>query len=168
MSILPFLILYAKINFGLSFELIGNFLLFRTIGMLLTGLILFRFSKRFQYKNLLFFTLSLAGLLPVASLLLAGSPFLYQLLFIISGVFVATYKVSINGVLLEITSNENRATYTGISGAGNILSMLFPLFAGVLISQVGYTAVFLTVTVITLYGYVFVRKLNCKPVIVVS
>ncbi len=76
---------------------------------------------------------------------------------------MATYKISISGVLLEISTNENRATYAGISGAGNILSTIFPLFAGVLISYIGYTFVFLGVTLIVLLSYTFVVKLNCAP-----
>jgi MFS family permease len=163
-SLLPFMILYAKENFGLSFELIGNFLLFRTLGMLFAGLFLYRFSKRFIYKQLLFLSLLLAGAIPVLGLIFSDNSFIYQLIFIFSGIFVATYKISISGVLLEISTNENRATYAGISGAGNILSTIFPLFAGVLISYIGYTFVFLGVTLIVLLSYTFVVKLNCTPV----
>ncbi len=163
MSALPFLILFAKESFGLSYNLIGNFLLFRTIGMLAAGLFLFKYSNRFQYRNLLKFSLVLAAFLPVAALLSSHAAALYQLIYIFSGIFVASYKVAISGVLLEISTNENRALYAGISGAGNILTTLFPLFAGVLISLLGYHAVFLTVAVIILFSSVFVKKLRCKP-----
>jgi len=163
LSLLPFLILFAKENFGLTYGLIGNFLLFRTIGMLSAGLFLFKYSNRFQYKNLLKFSLVLAALLPVISLILSHTVSVYQLIFIFSGVFFAVYRVAINGVLLEISTNENRAVYAGISGAGNILTTLFPLFAGVIISILGYHAVFITVSLIILMSYIFVTKLHCKP-----
>jgi len=42
LSIIPFLVLIAQRNFGLSYDLIGNFLLFNTFGMLLAGLFLFK------------------------------------------------------------------------------------------------------------------------------
>jgi len=163
LSLLPFLILFAKENFGLSYGLIGNFLLFRTIGMLVAGLFLFKYSNRFQYKNLLKFSLILAALFPVVSLLLRYAVSVYQLIFIFTGVFFAVYMVAINGVLLEISTNENRAVYAGISGAGNILTTLFPLFAGVLISLLGYNVVFITVSHVILMSYIFVTKLQCKP-----
>ncbi|MBW2364203.1 MAG: MFS transporter [Deltaproteobacteria bacterium] len=163
LSLLPFLILFAKENFGLSYGLIGNFLLFRTIGMLGAGLFLFKYSNRFQYKNLLKFSLILAALFPVVSLLLRYAVSVYQLIFIFTGVFFAVYMVAINGVLLEISTNENRAVYAGISGAGNILTTLFPLFAGVLISLLGYNVVFITVSLVILMSYIFVTKLQCKP-----
>ncbi|MBW1848292.1 MAG: MFS transporter [Deltaproteobacteria bacterium] len=164
LSLLPFLILFAKENFGLSYGLIGNFLLFRTIGMLVAGLFLFKYSNRFQYKNLLKFSLILAALFPVVSLLLRYAVSVYQLIFIFTGVFFAVYMVAINGVLLEISTNENRAVYAGISGAGNILTTLFPLFAGVLISLLGYNVVFITASLVILTSYIFVTKLQCKPI----
>jgi MFS family permease len=163
LSLLPFLILFAKVNFGLSYKLIGNFLLFRTIGMLATGLFLFKYSNIFKYKTLLKVSLTLAGLLPVISLVLSQTPFMYQFIFILSGIYFAVYKIAMNGVLLEISTNENRSVYAGISGAGNILTTLFPLFAGVLISIYGYHIVFITITMIVSFSYVFVTKLQCKP-----
>lgn len=164
LSLLPFLILFAKENFGLSYSLIGNFLLFRTIGMLGAGMFLYKKSSNFQYKSLLKFSIVLAGILPIIALLLSQLQFIYQFIFILSGIFIAVYKIAMNGVLLEISTNENRAVYAGISGAGNILTTLFPLFAGVLISELGFHAVFISVSLIIVIGYIFVAKLNCKPV----
>jgi MFS family permease len=164
LSILPFFILFAKDNFGLSYQMIGDYLLFRTIGMLAAGVFLFKNSKQFQYKNLLKFSMVLAALLPAISLTLKDLQQVYQFIFIFSGIFISVYKVAVNGVLLEISTNENRAIYAGISGAGNIMTTLFPLFAGFLISFIGYTFVYLSVTVIILSSYFFVTKLKCKPV----
>ena len=163
LSLLPFLVLYAKVNFGLSYALIGNFLLFRTIGMLSAGLFLYKYSNKFQYKNLLKLSISLAGVLPLVSLVFSQAQSIYQLIFIFSGIFVAIYKIAISGVLLEISTNENRAVYAGISGAGNILTTLFPLFAGVLILILGYQVVFITISLFIFYSYIFVTKLQCKP-----
>lgn len=162
LSILPFLILFAKENFGLSFEMIGNFLLFRTSGMLIAGLVLFKFSERLQYKFLLRICLVLGSVIPLISLAFSDHMFLYQFIFILSGIFVATYKVSINGVLLEISNNDNRAVYAGISGAGNILTAIFPLFAGVLISAFGFHFVFIFVVLLILSSYIFTTRINCQ------
>ncbi len=162
LSILPFIILFAKENFGLTFEMIGNFLLFRTLGMLIAGLILFKFSERFKYKTLLRFCLVLGSAIPLISLAFSDNMVLYQFIFILSGMFVAIYKVSINGVLLEISTNDNRAIYAGISGAGNILTAVFPLFAGVLISAFGFHYVFTAVVILILSSYIFTTKINCQ------
>ena len=161
-SILPFLILFAKDKFGLSYELIGNFLVFRTIGMLLASLISYKISHKINYKTLLIFSLIIGTSLPIMALFFADSQFLYQFLFVLSGIFVAIYKISNNGVLMEISTNENRALYTGISGAGSILIAIFPLIAGLLTSQFGYIAVFTSVSLLILSSFFFVNKLNCK------
>ncbi|MEA3496934.1 MAG: MFS transporter [Bacteroidota bacterium] len=160
-SILPFLILFAKDNFGLSYKLIGNFLLFRTIGMLIASLVFYKVSKKVNYKILLKFNLILGALLPLIALSFGGNQVLYQLLFIFSGIFVAIYKISDNGILMEISTNENRALYTGISGAGSILTTIFPLIAGFLISSLGYVVVFALVSFIVLFSFIFVKKLDC-------
>ncbi len=164
LSLLPFVILYAKVNFGLSYNLIGNFLFFRTVGMLIAGLLLFKYSKKIRYKTLLKISLILGTLPPLLSLLFNNAQTIYQFIFIVSGIFAASYSISVSGVLLEISTNENRAVYAGISGAGNILTTLFPLFAGVLIELLGYHIVFIGVAMIVLSSYFFVMKLQCKAV----
>jgi len=70
--------------------------------------------------------------------------------------------VFINGILLEISTNENRTMYAGISGVGKIFSTIFPLLTSWLIFYIGFTAVFIFVSVIMLLSYFFVNKLNCQ------
>jgi MFS family permease len=163
LSILPFVILYAKINFGLSYHLIGNFLFFRTTGMLTAGIILFKYSKRIKYKSLLKISLILGALPPLLSLIFSDQQAIYQLIFIVSGIFASSYTISVSGVLLEISTNENRAIYAGISGAGNILTTIFPLFSGFLIALLGYKIVFISVASVVMSSYLFVSKLHCRP-----
>jgi MFS family permease len=162
MSILPFLILFAKDKFGLSYEMIGNFLLIRTVGMLFASLLFYKIAHKINYKTLLKFSLVIGALLPIIALFFSTNQYFYQFIFIISGIFVAIYKISDNGILLEISTNENRALYTGISGAGSILTTIFPLIAGFLIIKFGYIPVFSTVSVLILSSIFFVKKLNCK------
>ncbi len=160
--ILPFVILFAKKNFGLSYALIGNFLLLRTVGTLAAGLFLFKYARKFSYKALLTAALFAGASIPLFSLAFAGNVVFYQMLFIISGMFVAVYKVSVNGILLEISDNQTYSLYAGISGAGNIVTTVFPLFAGFLIALLGYHIVFTAIAVIVLSGFFSVRRLNCK------
>ncbi len=161
LGILPVAILLAKTRFGLDYGMIGNFLLFRTIGMLVTGLILYKISARIRYKVLLTFSLVVGALVPLLCLVTGDHRVLYELIFILSGVYLASYKMSTNGVLLEISTDENRALYTGISGAGNILTAVFPLVAGALIPYLGFTTIFLAVMVLIFASYFFVRGLDC-------
>ena len=161
LSILPFLILFAKENFSLSFALIGNILLFKVIGMLIGSLTYYIIAQKINYKSLLKFNLIIGGLLPILALFLGNSQFLYQFLFIFSGIFFAVYRICNDGILLEISTNENRALYTGIAGAGNLLTVLFPLVAGFLIKEFDYLAVFSSVSILIFASYYFVNKLEC-------
>ena len=64
---------------------------------------------------------------------------------------------------MQISTNENRALYTGIAGAGNLLTVLFPLVAGFLIKEFDYIAVFSSVSILIFVSYFFVNRLDCKP-----
>ncbi len=161
-SFIPFMVLFARSNFNLSYNFIGNILLFKVIGMLLTSLILYKRSQRFEYRNLLFFSLLCGFSLPVLSLIFQNNQLAYQMLFLLSGVFVAAFRVAKNGILVEISTNENRAIYAGISGAGSILPTIFPLLAGVMISVLNYSITFIIITLLVAVSSIFVTKLNCR------
>ncbi len=161
-SFIPFMVLFARSNFDLSYNFIGNILLFKVIGMLLTSLILYKRSQRFEYRNLLFFSLLCGFSLPVLSLIFQNNQLAYQMLFLLSGVFVAAFRVAKNGILVEISTNENRAIYAGISGAGSILPTIFPLLAGVMISVLNYSITFIIITLLVAVSSIFVTKLNCR------
>lgn len=163
-SLLPFLILFAKENFELSGKMIGNFLVFRITGMVVSGMVFYRLAHKVNYKFMMQIASVVGALIPIVSLFLIQYQFYYQFLFLLSGFFVSAYKISKNGILLEISNSENRARYTGISGAGDIVSMIFPLLAGVLISVFGFHIIFIIVSVIVFAGFFISTKLDCsKP-----
>jgi len=159
---LPFLILFAKENFNLSYTLIGNILLFRISGMLFASTVYYKISKKISYKGLLTIAVIIGVSIPIIALTLSNNQFLFQFLFILSGIFVTLFKISNNGILLEISTNKNRALYAGISGAGKIFSTVFPLVAGVMIYYFGFSAVFIMVSITVLLSYLFVRRLDCR------
>lgn len=160
-SLLPFLILFAKENFDLSGKMIGNFLVFRISGMVVSGMVFYKLAHKVSYKFMIKIASVVGALIPIMSLFLIQDQFYYKFLFILSGFFVSAYKISKNGILLEISNSDNRATYTGISGAGDIISMIFPLLAGALITFFGFHIIFIIVFVIVFSGFFISMKLNC-------
>lgn len=162
MSTLPFLILFAKENFDLTDKMIGNFLVFRITGMVVSGIVFYRLASRINYKFMIKAAAIAGALIPIASLFLIQYEAFYQLLFLLSGFFVSVYKISKSGVLIEISNSENRAIYTGISGAGDIVSMIFPLIAGALISVYGFRIVFIMVSLVVISSFFVALKLDCK------
>lgn len=162
LSVLPFLILLAKDRFGLMDESVGNYLVFRIAGMLLISLLIFVFSRKRGYKRILWLGILIGVILPPLALYFSGNPFVYQFVFILSGAYFSIYKISISGILVEISDNDNRAVYAGIAGAGNVLPATFPLFAGGLIALFGYSAVFIFVSLALMSVLPFIRKIDCK------
>ena len=71
-------------------------------------------------------------------------------------------KNSVQLVLLEISDNENRALYTGIAGAGNIIPAIFPVLGGWLIEQTGYRLLIVLYVILILVSLIFIYKLDCK------
>ncbi len=160
-AFLPFITLYAKQNFDLQSMQTGNFLLFKVIGSVTTGLLLFALKGRFKYRKLLLVNVFLSVVIVMLILIMPGSPPFY-LMFFIGGVIFATYSITMNGVLLEVSDTENRALYTGITGAGNILPAVFPLAGGWLITQFGFTSFFVLFVIIILLSLYFIFNLKCK------
>lgn len=160
-SLLPFVILYAKENFNTQTAETGSFLLFKVIGSVATGLLLFALAGKFRYRHLLFGNAALAVVVPLVILFSPGTP-PFNLIFLIGGVVFAVYSITVNGVLLEVSGTENRALYTGIAGAGNILPALFPLLGGWIIKQHGFLPFFILYLFIILSSLFFIHKINCQ------
>ncbi len=160
-SLLPFVILLAKDSGSISLESIGSFIIFRTLGMAIGSISLFYKAKSFKYKNVLLFNVFLGSALPIIALALQNNAVLFPGIFLLAGVFVSTYKVAMNGILIEISNDENRTLYAGISGAGNILTSIFPIIAGILLASLGYNIVFGFISLIMFASIFFIRKLRC-------
>ncbi len=159
-AFLPFIILFAKETTGAGAGDTGNYLLFKIVGSVGAGFSLFLLSGKFRYSWLLVGNAVLASVLPVI-LLTFGASSPIPLLFLAGGISFAVYQVSMNGVLLEVSGNANRALYTGITGAGNIIPALFPLLAGWLINQYGFNTFFVIYLATVLSSIVFALKIKC-------
>jgi len=161
LTIIPFLIDFAKKNFKLTGSVIGNFLILRTLGMLIASMLLLKTSKHKGYKGILKITVIIGAMIPILALILIKNYILYISLFFLIGVFFALYQITISGILLEISNEENRAIYTGISGVGSIGGIIFPSISGFLIGKFGHSFIFITGSLFILTSLIFIPKFNC-------
>jgi len=157
--LMPFLTLYAKKEFDAGSYQIGNFLLLKVIGVVITGSIIFYYSKKVQYKYLLYITSTLAILIPLFILILPGST-LFPYIFLVGGVVFSIQSISVSGILLEVTTNENRALYTGLTGAGSILPVIFSLLGGWIITKFGFTLFFMLFIFVVLMSLFSIYKID--------
>ncbi len=154
-AIIPFLIALAKKNFGLTGTDVGNYLLLQVAGVIVAT-ILFKFMAKEQgYRGILTIHILSGALLPIAALLLQDNPNLFMLLFPLSGLVLASKEIAIPGILLEISNNNNRAIYTGISGAGSVATIIFPIAAGTMITVIGFAPVFIVASLLVLSSFMF-------------
>jgi MFS family permease len=161
LTLLPFVILYAKEHQVFDSSDTGIFLLFKVVGSVVTGFILFLLAGKYKYRYLLYGSATLALLVSISLLLQIEIPSL-AIIFFIGGIMYTGYSISMNGVLLEVSGVKNRTLYTGIAGAGNILPAIFPLFSGWLIKHYGFQPFFIVFIVIILTSLFFIYKLNCR------
>ncbi len=159
-AFLPFVILYAKETFQTAAADTGRFLIFKVAGGVLLSLLIFLLARNVKYRFLLYGNTVLALALPLL-VLAAGNTLLLNLTFFLGGVVVSVYAISMNGVLLEISGNDNRTLYSGIAGAGNVIPALFPMVGGWLIGAYGFLPFFVLYFLILLASLFFIHRLNC-------
>ncbi len=160
-TLLPFVMLYAKELFHTQSHDTGLFLFYKVIGSVTIGLFLFTIFKKFKYSYLLYGNVLLVISVSLILLLTSGMP-PFKYIFLTGGIIYSIYGISMNGVLLEVSGNENRVLYTGIAGAGNILPALFPILGGWIIERFGFQWFFILFTVMILISLFFIYKLNCR------
>ncbi|MBW2631971.1 MAG: MFS transporter [Deltaproteobacteria bacterium] len=161
LALMPFLILYAKDVLNATGSDIGNYLIFKVIGGILVGALLFYYSKKVKYQHLLYLTSILAFIIPLFVLILPGHFFL-NLSFLVGGIVFTLHTITVSGVLLEVSTNENRALYTGIVGAGSVLPVIFPLASSWVINQFGFSMFFILFMFIISFSFYFIFKLDCR------
>jgi len=161
LALMPFLILYAKDVLNATGSDVGNYLIFKVIGGVIVSALLFYHSKKVKYQHLLYFTSILAFIIPLFVLILPGHFFL-SLSFLVGGIVFTLHTIAVSGVLLEVSTNENRALYTGIVGAGSVLPVVFPLISSWVINHFGFSIFFILFMLIISSSFYFIFKLDCK------
>jgi len=161
LTIMPFLILYARKILAAGNQDVGNFLLLKVIGGILTGSTLFYFSKKVKYNYLIHIASALGVIVPLL-MLTSPSAALFPYIFLLGGMLFTIHTVSMNGILLEVTNNENRVLYTGLSGAGGFFPVIFPFLGGWIITAFGFTPFFILFILIIFLSFYFIYKIDCK------
>jgi len=112
---------------------------------------------------MLYLFVIISALTPIVALIVPAVPAWYALVFLLSGAGHSINQIASAGVLLEISTDENRAIYTGLSGAGSIMQVLYPLLAGYLVSLFGFTLVFILTSILILLGLYVAKTIQCSP-----
>jgi len=163
-TLLPFYVVLARDTYSLEVADIGNFLLVQIFGMISSNLLWSRIVQRHAFKGVLFSWVTIGSVLPLLALVItAFAPEnFFLLVFFFSGAAMSAQKIALEGVLIEISENDNRALYSGINGAFNLTIALFPLVSGFAIAWMGYVPIFILGSVAMLASGFFIRRLDCE------
>ena len=162
-TIIPFYLVFSKSIFGLTNNQIGNFLFLLFLGMIISTFFWGLVANRFRYKGVSFGGILIGGLLPITTALIVSrfGMGVYQWIFFLAGFSISAAKISYQGILLEITNNDNRAIFTGIVGTLSLTTAIFPLMAGVLIKHFGFNIVFTMISPMIITAIFFLRRIKC-------
>jgi MFS family permease len=160
-SFLPFIILYAKETFNTQSSDTGIFLIYKVIGVVFVSVLVLLGAKKVKYNLLLFSNVILSLTLATLALFIKDAASI-KYIFILGGIVYSLFSMSMNGLLLEVSGNENRALYAGFAGAGNILPAIFPLISGSIITAFGFNAFFILFMMIIILSAFFIFKIDCK------
>jgi NhaP-type Na+/H+ and K+/H+ antiporter len=84
----------------------------------------------------------------------------YIFTFLLTGFSLSARKIAVEGLLIEISEDDNRALYSGISGAFSIVSAIFPILSGILISILGYNFIFILVSILVFSALIPLSKIK--------
>jgi len=159
----PFYVAMAQDLYGLDTGTIGNLVLVQIGGMIAGNLIWHRVVRRRGFKGMIR-TWAVLGFLTPPIALTAGhwlplEGFLP--VFVLTGLYLGSQKVTADAVLLEISTEENRALYAGIFGTFNLSLALLPILLGGLVAWVGFTPIFLFVSLLAVVAAAAARGMDC-------
>lgn len=162
-TVIPFYVAFSKKLYGLEQHQIGNFLLLLFLGMIVSTFVWNQVSKRYKFKGIFLGFILIGSLLPLVAVLLSRYGVgVYQWLFFPAGFSFAAYKIGMEGILLEISDDDNRAIYAGISGTMSLTTAVFPLLAGLFIEVLGFRVIFSMIFFLVLAAVFFLKRIVCS------
>lgn len=162
-ALTPFYVAFAKEMYYLDPALAGNLLFIQIVGMVAASFLWPRLVKKRGFKGVLKLWAVLSGVLPLTALGVGHFlplPF-YLVLFLGTGMTIGARMVSADAAVVEISTEENRVLYTGIVGTLSLSIALFPIALGGLIRGLGYTPIFIGVSVLGFLGRFILNRMVC-------
>lgn len=161
--LLPFYVAFARLKYSLDAQLVGNLLLVQIGGIIISSFIWKYLTRRYGFRGILYILSGLGALLPILAFLFGTylPVSAYLVVFFLSGATISAQKITAEAVLVEISTDENRALYAGILGTFNLTIVLLPLIVGALITVTGFLPLFIIAAFFPAFGSRFIRKLDC-------
>jgi Na+/melibiose symporter-like transporter len=161
--LLPFYMAFAKRQYSLPPDLVGNLLLVQIGGTVLSSIGWRFFVNRNGFKGILYVLSVLGMILPISAFFVGTylPVWVYLVVFFLSGMAISAQRITAEAVLVEISTDEDRALYSGIIGTLNLTVAILPIAAGAIVSVIGFMPLFLAAAVFPGCAILFIRKMDC-------
>ncbi|MBI9107435.1 MAG: MFS transporter [Spirochaetales bacterium] len=161
---IPFYMKIFITSYEIKNEFIGTIVLLQIGGMVLSNLIWPRIVKPLGFKGLLRTQAVLGGILPFLTAVAVSAGADYRIIYIIVpllGAASGAHKMSSEAVLVQISPDDKRALYSGIYGALNLTSALFPLLLAALLSVSSWIIILPAAGILPVLSLLPIRKMVC-------
>ncbi len=163
--ILPFYMLYAKDLFDIGDNYIGIYLIWLTVGKIVSIFVWGFLGARVNAKQIVRFCIILGGLNPLIAIYLGTiSPDAFVIVFFILGFLINGRKIGFEPYLLDIIPKEERIEYLGIRGSLNILIVILPFVGALIINMFGFNVTFVVVSVMMGFAVLLLSKISNKQI----
>ena len=159
LSVIPFFTTLAISKFAVNARLVASLFMWKILGVLISSIFLTA-KKNYDYFNVLSANIIISIIAPLAIILFANNLIIYKLVFFMVGIFNSFYRITFEGLLVEISNDKNRATYASVLGSSNISTFIIPLISGGMIKTLGYTVTFILTALLLSVTIIFMQKLK--------
>jgi MFS family permease len=162
-TLVPFYVALGRNRAGLTTEDVGTLLLVQIVAMVASNVLWSKVAARWGFKGVVRWLILIAAAGPFVALALATEALAvaFPLIFLLSGSAHSADHIARDAVLIEISTDENRALYSGIFGTLNLTRAVFPVASGALLAALGYDAIFIAVGVVSLAALPLLRGMVC-------
>jgi MFS family permease len=162
-TLVPFYVALGRARAGLGSDDVGTLLLVQIIAMVGSNALWSRVAKHHGFKGVVRWLILISAAGPVLALVLALESLapLFPLIFLLAGSAHSADHIASDAVIIEITTDENRALYSGIFGTLNLTRAAFPVVSGAVLTTLGYDVVFVVVAAAALAALPLLRGMVC-------
>jgi len=152
---LPFYVLYARETLSVRLDMVGVFLSAQMLGNVLSNLLWAHLSDFAGNRRVVQVSCFTALLVPVIALVTPHSmPYLFVLLFIFAGSFIAGRMIGRGNFILDTAPAKERPAYISLNGTASFPIVIFPLLGGMIVQRVSYTFLFVLTLLTVLAGFI--------------
>ncbi len=163
--ILPFYMLYALEMFNIDNSFIGTYVIWLTVGTIISNIIWGFLASKFNAKQIVRICIIFGALNPLLAIYLGTTtPKLFAIIFFILGFMISGRKIGFEPYLLDIIPTKERIEYLGIRGSLNILIVILPLVGATIIYLFGFNVTFVIVSVMMGLAALLLGKISNKQI----